>query len=132
MWDHLTSSDLDRAKQEIERRRAETMGRHAEETKILEAKQAQEIQALNAKLAEIGLLDGLIDVFTEEFKPQPAHSEAAGEVAGAAAINEAEESLQQISQKSPNLDVDASEASNLGPLQVHFPTPNFRAFRRTG
>jgi len=98
MWDHLTSNDLHRAKEEIERRRAEAVDRHLKETKTLEAKQAEETQALNAKqveetqelkakLTEIKLLDGMINMFTEEFKREAAHSKVTGEMAEAAVIN---------------------------------------------
>jgi len=134
MWNHLTSGDLTRAKQEIERRRDETTERHAEETKSLATKHAEEMQALNAKLAEIGLLDGLIDVFIEEFNPQAVHSEATHEVTEVPAADNIGESIPQISEDSPDLvRADAAEASNPGPLQVLFPSsPNFRAFRRIG
>ena len=133
MWDHLTSDDLNRAKQEIERRRAETVSRHEEETKSLEAKQAAEIQALNAKQAEIELLDGLIESFCSEFNPQVAHSEASPDVVDAAAVGDIGESTEQVRDISSGLlGADAVEASNPGRLQVRFPSPNFGAFRRFG
>jgi len=133
MWDHLTSGDFTRAKQEIERRRVEAIDRHAEETKSLQTKQVEEMQGLNAKLAEIGLLDGLIDVFVEEFSPQAVHSEAPREVVEVPALDDIGESAPQVSEDSPDLvRADAAEASNPGPLQVLFPSPNFRAFRRVG
>ena len=133
MWDHLSSGDLTRAKQEIDRRRAETIERHAEETKNLATKQTEEIQAFNAKLAEIGLLDGLVDVFIQEFKPQAVHSEANNELAEVRAVDDVGGSVPQISEDSPDLlRADPAEAGNPGPLQVLFPSPNFRAFRRTG
>ena len=133
MWDHLTSDDLNRAKQEIERRCSETASRHAEETKSLEARQAEEIQALNSKQAELELLDGLIESFTNEFNGQSADCEATPEGVQIAAVDEMGESAEQARELSPDLlGVASVEASNPGPLQVRFPSPNFGAFRRFG
>src|SRR5215216_6326334 len=79
MWDHLTSGDIERAKQSLSSRRAETNARHAEETKSLEAKQADEIHSLNAKEAEIELLNKLCNDFTREFvHPAGTSSDGAG------------------------------------------------------
>ena len=41
MWDQLTPNDIERAKNEIEERRAEMLARHAEELKGLDADQSQ-------------------------------------------------------------------------------------------
>ena len=133
MWDHLNSGDLNRAKQEIERRRGETATRHAEETKSLENKQAEEMQALDSKQAEIELLDRLIENFANEFNRQSADCEATPEVVETAAVDEIDESGVQISEVSPDLlGGDAAQSSRAGPLQVRFPSPNFGAFRRFG
>ena len=56
VWDQLTPSDIERAKQELEARRAEILARHAEELKTLDTDQNQ--------------LDGLeqaIDAFLRRF-----------------------------------------------------------------
>ena len=56
VWDQLTPSDIERARNDIDVRRAEMLARHAEELKSLEADQAQ--------------LDGLvqaIDAFARKF-----------------------------------------------------------------
>jgi hypothetical protein len=133
MWDHLSFDDLNRAKQEIERRRTQTAARHAEETKSLEARHAEEIQALDSKQAELELLDGLIESFTHEFNPQRGDGEASPEVMQVPAKDEVGEFAEQVSELSAGLlGVDAVETSNPGPLQVRFPSPNFGAFRRFG
>lgn len=136
MWDHLASSDLHRAKQEIERRRSETTNRHAEETKSLEARQAEEIQALISKEAEIELLGQLIENFTNEFVPERPHSEPGNDPADPVrgpGVDNADHPAVQVDQPSDVLlDAETAEASNAGLLQVRFPSPNFGAFRRFG
>ena len=41
MWDQLTPNDIERAKNELGERRSETLARHAEELKELDADQSQ-------------------------------------------------------------------------------------------
>jgi hypothetical protein len=74
MWDKLRSADLDRVGLAMEITRADTVSRHAEELKSLEAKQADELQRLDAQRAEIEMLDALIDNFaqTYEVRSEPA------------------------------------------------------------
>src|SRR5204863_631257 len=67
MWDQLTFAEIDRVKQSLGARRAETIARHAEEVKSLEVKQTGEIHSLNAKEAQIELLNNLINDFKREF-----------------------------------------------------------------
>lgn len=134
MWDHLTSGELSRAKQEIERRRAEAVNRHEEETKILKARQAEEIQALDAKQAEIEQLDGLIESFTKEFNPQQSLSERGQRPDGSRGrggerrIRPAGYRAQLISDL---LGAAPAQARSPGPLQVRFPSPNFQTLRLT-
>ena len=66
MWDRLTPDHFEDAKRELSRRRAETLARHAEELKALEAEQE-----------EIDALDRAIEVFARKFA---ARSDAAAEV----------------------------------------------------
>lgn len=136
MWDHLACSDLDRAKQEIERRRSETANRHAEETKNLEARQAEEVQALTSKQAEIELLGQLIENFTNEFVPEESHSEPGIDPADPLqrrGVDKTDEpALPSDEPTEMLLGAETAEASNAGPLQVRFPSPNFGAFRRFG
>src|SRR5262249_40748265 len=57
MWDRVTPSDIDQAKNDLVSRRAEILARHAEELKGLEADQAQ-----------IETLERIIKEFSEKFK----------------------------------------------------------------
>jgi hypothetical protein len=66
VWDQLTPDHIEQAKRELDRRRAETVARHAAELKALEADQD-----------EIGALDRAIAAFTHKFSQRP---EAAAEV----------------------------------------------------
>src|SRR5262249_9043091 len=70
MWDRLTPADIERAKAQAAALREETLNRHAEE-----------LRALDADEAEIESLNHLIARFTEMYM----NSAAAGAVAGPAA-----------------------------------------------
>ncbi len=74
MWDKLRSADLDRVRLAMEITRADTVSRHAEELKSLGAKQADELQRMDAQRAQIEMLDALIDDFaqTYEVRSEPA------------------------------------------------------------
>ena len=61
MWDKLDYADLDRARQELRLRHAETVRRHAEE-----------LSALDAERAEVDALNQPIGAFAEKFKTSPA------------------------------------------------------------
>ena len=50
MWDKITSSDIEQAKHSLSMRRAETLSRHAEEIKALDAEQT-EVDQLAAAIA---------------------------------------------------------------------------------
>ena len=56
MWDLLKQTDIEQAKQELKFRRCETLRRHAEESQILDADQA-----------ELKTLNRLIDDFVRKF-----------------------------------------------------------------
>jgi hypothetical protein len=131
MWDQLTSADIGRARQELDGCRATTLSRHAEELRILEVKQTEEIEALHAKQAELELLDALVDSFTSEFKTETARSEGAvGADRGAT-----EPVLVQHDVDPENFEADgvrpgegpATPTSGPAPLKVGFPSPNFEA-----
>ena len=57
VWDQLTPGDIERAKNDLDVRRAEMLARHAEELKALEADQAQ-----------LDVLVEAIDAFARKFK----------------------------------------------------------------
>ncbi len=50
MWDRIASSDIEQAKHGLNQRRAETLNRHAEEIKVLDADQS-EVDQLAAAIA---------------------------------------------------------------------------------
>ena len=133
MWIQLSSADIGRAKQDLDNRRAATIGRHAQELENLQTKQKEEMENLNAKQAEIELLDTMIERFTAEFKENPAATDV---------LDEAETNLAEIepqardNEKAEEADqgtaVDLPAARNPSLLEVRFPSPNFGAFRRFG
>jgi len=65
MWDLLKQTDIDQAKQELKLRRCETLRRHAEESQILDADQA-----------ELKTLNRLIDAFSRKFIKPTTSSQA--------------------------------------------------------
>jgi hypothetical protein len=60
VWDQLTPSDLDRAKRDLDSRRAEMLTRHAEE-----------LQALEVDRAQLDGLEQAISMFMQKFTGQP-------------------------------------------------------------
>ena len=74
MWTQLTSADLDRAKQELNTRRTETLSRHAIELENLQTEHAEELNNLSEKQANLERLGTLIESFTREFNSDPKHS----------------------------------------------------------
>ena len=64
VWNQLTQADVERAKEDLDRRRAETLARHAEELKGLEA-----------DTAEIDTLEQAIAAFVKKFTAPAAGAE---------------------------------------------------------
>ena len=64
MWNQLTPNDLDRAKRELDERRAEMLARHAEELK-----------GLNADQTQLETLEQAIGAFLRKFNPAPQDGE---------------------------------------------------------
>jgi len=64
VWNELTPGDLERAKREIELRRAETLARHA-----------AELQALEQDQGELDALVQAIEAFTRKFSLTPPKAE---------------------------------------------------------
>ena len=64
VWNQLTKADFERAKQDLDLRRAEILARHAEELRLLDADQA-----------EIDTLEQAIDAFARKFNLQPTGGE---------------------------------------------------------
>ena len=61
MWKKLTPDDVERAKQELIRQRAETLARYAEELKSLDAQDA-----------EVAALEQAINTFIKKFQKEDA------------------------------------------------------------
>jgi hypothetical protein len=55
VWDKISSSDLDQAKNNLDLRRTEAMNRHA-----------KEIEALNAEESEVNQLEAAIEAFVQK------------------------------------------------------------------
>lgn len=141
MWDQLTSADIDRVKQSLGARRAETSARHAEEVKSLEAKQAEEMHSLNAKEAEIELLNNLINDFKHEFmndattpsEPRTMHESVLTETTietdelddTGVLVAETEGTVSPLSSNTEPTPAPAQ-------LQVLFPSANFGRVRKLG
>lgn len=133
MWDQLTIADVDRVKETLAARRAETLARHTEEINILEARQLGEVQSLNAKEAEIELLNSLIDKFKQEFMselPISAESTATDQ------LRLTETTAQNDEPDGTDMPIDGTETtaspfshtertSAPAELQVLFPSTNF-------
>lgn len=139
MWNQLIPADIDRVKETLGARRAETTARQAEEVKSLEARHAEEIHSLNAKEAEIELLNKLINDFTREFmqgpvaplEPTATHNEALAETTIADTGNAGVPSPEnKATASSPNSSTDPAPAP--GPLQVQYPSSNFGRVRKFG
>ena len=64
VWNQLSKADFERAKQDLDLRRAEVLARHAEELRSLDTDQA-----------EIDTLEQAIDAFARKFNLQPAGGE---------------------------------------------------------
>jgi hypothetical protein len=56
MWDRVTSADIEEARASLEAKRAETLSRHAEE-----------IKGLDAQLQDIETFERVVDAFFEEY-----------------------------------------------------------------
>lgn len=70
MWHQLTPADLRRGRHQLNLRRADTLKKHAEETKALRARQAEELHKFDEKHAEIDALETMLDSFASEFKSE--------------------------------------------------------------
>ena len=125
MCDQLTLADLDRATQEVEDQRKATTLRHAQELQELKEKQADEILILNAKEAQLVMLDILINGFVSEFKLGAAPTRKPGSVIEKADINEA--TLSDAADPGAPIVGDAMDAN---PSGVTRPA-RFCQFRRT-
>jgi hypothetical protein len=96
MWEQITHGDIERAKTELNRKRAETLRRHAEE-----------IAGLDAQLQDIERFEGIVAAFFDEYmtaenasaveKDKPPRAAAPGEQSNAPPLD-----LQIRDQVSPN------------------------------
>ena len=100
MWEQLTPADIERAKQRLAAQRTETLSRHAEELKALDADQA-----------EIETFERLVAAFAKKhLSPQPATASEEPTVAGEVGAPATPEGQRNVP----------------SPIQiVHPPSPNF-------
>jgi hypothetical protein len=142
MWDRLKPTDIEQARQELQRRRADTLARHAREVEELQAAQAQ-----------IETLHGLIDAFARKFKTptelpdgtavEPAPPGATSAAPASSTSSEpAVASSDQIAPDDPDIAPDAvlpavADAATAAPprrgpppAQGEYPRTNFEAFSR--
>src|SRR5947209_877377 len=85
MWSSLARGDLERAQEEVKRRRLDMEARHAEELKTLEAQQADERSGLEAKLTQLSEVERAIDAFVHEYLQPTSTGDAEPLVPGAVA-----------------------------------------------
>jgi hypothetical protein len=85
MWSSINRGDLERAQEEVNRRRLETEVRQAEEVKSLETRHAEELNELDAKSTQLGDIERAIDAFVHEYLQPISPDETAGWVEGTAA-----------------------------------------------
>ena len=136
MWDRVELADIDRAKESLGHRLAETLARHAEETNSLRTKQADEIHQLEAKQADIETLATLINHFTAEFQSTTAAYDPPAVDQGQTGIEVSLDSPADDQDDAAELQTDAAAEgtpaalSRPEKLAIHYASPNFRAFRK--
>jgi hypothetical protein len=130
MWNRLEAGDIDRARQSLRERRAETVNRHDEEMKNLQLRQDEEILKLNAKEAEIELLNQLIDSFSEEFQYTPPGRpvELGEEFLADSAPIVVDEDVEGEAENDAGSTPEAVSSGNR--LAVGYASPNFARFRK--
>jgi hypothetical protein len=84
MWSSINRGDLERAQEEVNRRRLEMEARQAEEVKSLETRHAEERSALDAKVTQLGDIERTIDAFVHEYLEPISPDETGGSVEGTA------------------------------------------------
>ena len=142
MWIRVEALDIEKARQNLRERLAETVSRHAEETKNLQNKQAQEIDRLEQKQHELDTLYDLIDRFADEFQstaqngygPSLNSNEIEPELSadGAGTEQNGAPAAESPTQEPPDEPGTANSVSLPEKLAVGYATPNFRPFRRFG
>jgi hypothetical protein len=85
MWNSVSRGDLERAQDDVQRRRLDMEARHAEEFKNLEARQAEERSGLDAKLAQLGEIERAIEAFVDEYLQSTPAGDTDAPAAGLAA-----------------------------------------------
>jgi hypothetical protein len=142
MWIQLEALDIEKARQHLRERLAETVSRHAEQAMILQQKQAGEIRQLEAKQHELDTLYDLIDRFADEFQSTapngygpPFHSDDIGPelLANTAGTEQNEPSPDEsATQHSGDEAGTVNSGSFPEKLALGYASPNFRSFRRFG
>src|SRR4051812_24182366 len=136
MWRRLESTDIDKARQSLGHRLAETMRRQEEELSSIRAKHTEEIRVLETKQGEIDSLDALIDRFAEDFnnslsEPEPVLDQHPAD-AGVSSGRIADE--QEPDKKPTGEAIEAAPTALTLPerIAVRYGSPHFDPFRQLG
>jgi hypothetical protein len=135
MWNRLESTDIDKARDSLADRLAETMRRQDEEWTSLRAKHAEEIRLLEVKQTEIDTLNALIERFANEFQsitltePEAALEE---EDASASVPTETAEGTNDENNQSTEEATETEPATLTLPERtaVRYASPNFGMVRK--
>jgi hypothetical protein len=135
MWNRLESTDIDKARDSLGHRLAETMRRQEEELTALRAKHAEEIRLLEVKQTEIDTLNALIERFAKEFQSISAtepEAELAQEDAGIRTPTESGEDTNDADNESAEEATETNPAALTLPerIAVRYASPNFGMVRK--
>jgi hypothetical protein len=135
MWNRLESTDIDKARDSLGHRLAETMRRQEEELTALRAKHAEEIRLLEVKQTEIDTLNALIERFAKEFQSISAtepEAELAQEDAGIHTPTGSGEDTNDADNESAEEATETNPAALTLPerIAVRYASPNFGIVRK--
>jgi hypothetical protein len=135
MWNRLESTDIDKARDSLGHRLAETMRRQEEELTALRAKHAEEIRLLEVKQTEIDTLNALIERFAKEFQSISAtepEAELAQEDAGIRTPTGSGEDTNDADNESAEEATETNPAALTLPerIAVRYASPNFGIVRK--
>ena len=131
MWQHIDVADIARAKESLGHRLSQTLSRHADEIKALQAKQTEEISVLETKQGEIASLETLIERFAGEFQTGESADYEPPSGQDEIGVELDTEDAESDQKSATEASVPTADPPNgAGPLSVAYASPNFRPFRR--